>query len=587
MLTHLAQAAEFVAPTITWTTLTPLIIIFAGGVLGVLLEAFVPQGGRRIAQIVLAFVAQIGAFLALIWVGVNLNAATDPAGALPVGSALIYDRWTMVIQGIILICSILATLVMVDRTSAKQDHFAPTASAIPNSPYEELARKRGLEQTEVYPLFLFALGGMLVFPASGDLVTMFIALEVLSLPLYVLTAMARRRRLLSQEASFKYMLLGAFASALFLFGAALLYGYSGSVTLSGIQQAVSTQAQGGDPAGVGALLLFGVILVLAGILFKIGAVPFQAWTPDVYQGAPTPISGFMAACTKIAAVGVLVRFVILVVLSSQPDVADAATKGLWVVAIASMILGAAVGATQTDMKRMLGYSSIAHAGFVLVAFLGFSSGTINAVVVYLLVYGVTTIGAFAVVTLVREVGPSGEILGEATHIGQWAGLGKRNPLVAGLFTLFLLSFAGIPMTAGFIAKYQAFSSALTDATPLVILGVVSSAISLFFYIRIIVLMFFVAPAEDRVRTGEETHAGPNQADPAEDPSPFLTQTDEFGAQTLQAVRTAVIVPEQTREVTVVGSEGPTLAVILFTGVFVVVLGVFPAPILELLAGLLG
>lgn len=159
MLTHLAQSAEFVAPTITWATLTPLIIIFAGGVLGVLLEAFVPQAGRRIAQIVLAFVSQIGAFLALIWVGVNLNAATDPAGALPVGSALIYDRWTMVIQGIILICSILATLVMVDRTSAKQDHFAPTASAIPNSPYEELARKRGLEQTEVYPLFLFALGG--------------------------------------------------------------------------------------------------------------------------------------------------------------------------------------------------------------------------------------------------------------------------------------------------------------------------------------------------------------------------------------------------------------------------------------------
>lgn len=588
MLTHLAQSAEFVPPTITWTTLTPLIIIFAGGVLGVLLEAFVPQGGRRIAQIVLAFVSQIGAFLALIWVGVNLNAATDPIGALPVGSALIYDRWTMVIQGITLICSILATLVMVDRTSAKQDHFAPTASAIPNSPYEELARKRGLEQTEVYPLFLFALGGMLVFPASGDLVTMFIALEVLSLPLYVLTAMARRRRLLSQEASFKYMLLGAFASALFLFGAALLYGYSGSVTLSGIGQAASTQAQNGDPGSVGALLLFGIILVLAGILFKIGAVPFQAWTPDVYQGAPTPIAGFMAACTKIAAVGVLVRFVILVVLSAQPDVANGATKGLWVVAIATMILGAAVGATQTDMKRMLGYSSIAHAGFVLVAFLGFSAGTVNAVVVYLLVYGVTTIGAFAVVTLVREVGPGGEILGEATHIGQWAGLGKRNPLVAGLFTLFLLSFAGIPMTAGFIAKFQAFNSALAgNATPLVILGIVSSAISLFFYIRIIVLMFFVAPAEDRVRTGEETHAGPNQADPAEDPSPFITAADEFGAQTLQAVRTAVIVPEQTREVTVVGSEGPTLAVILFTGLFVVVLGVFPAPILELLAGLLG
>src|SRR5699024_4618864 len=194
----------------------------------------------------------------------------------------------------------LATLVMVDRTSAKQDHFAPSAAAIPNSPYEEVTRKRGLEQTEVYPLFLFAPGGMLVFPASGDLVTMFIALEVLSLPLYVLTAMARRRRLLSQEASFKYMILGAFASALFLFGAALLYGFSGSVTLSGISSAVMGHAQ--SPTGLesGVLLLFGIIMVLAGILFKIGAVPFQSWTHDVYQGAPTPITGFMAACTNIA-----------------------------------------------------------------------------------------------------------------------------------------------------------------------------------------------------------------------------------------------------------------------------------------------
>lgn len=589
MLTHLAQAGEFVPPVINWSALTPLIIIFGAGVLGILLEAFLPDGKRRGPQIALALVAQVGAFVALIWVGQTISESPDPLAALPVGSALILDSWTLVVQGVILLCSILATLVMVDRTSAKQDHFAPSAAAIPNSPYEELTRKRGLEQTEVYPLFLFALGGMLVFPASGDLVTMFIALEVLSLPLYVLTAMARRRRLLSQEASFKYMILGAFASALFLFGAALLYGFSGSVTLSGISSAVMGHAQ--SPTGLesGVLLLFGIIMVLAGILFKIGAVPFQSWTPDVYQGAPTPITGFMAACTKIAAVGLLVRVVIIVVVSSQVDVAEAATKGLWVVAIATMLLGAVVGATQTDMKRMLGYSSIAHAGFVLVAFLGFNAGTLDAVMIYLLVYGVTTIGAFGIVTLVREVGPGGEILGEATHIGQWAGLGKRNPLIAGLFALFLLSFAGIPMTAGFIAKYHAFSSALAgEATLLVIMGIISSAISLFFYIRVIVLMFFVAPAEERIETGEQTQAGPNLADPAEDPSPFAANTEPVELDELTAAaRTAVIVPQRSRAVQVVDSEGPTLAVIFFTGLFVVILGVFPAPILSLISSLLG
>ncbi len=584
MLIQLAQAGEFVAPTIAWSILTPLLIVFGGGVLGVLLEAFVPDANRRLVQIVLALVTQVAAFVSLFWVGSLLSADPTQALALPVGTGLIYDNWTLVIQGIILLCSLLSTLVMMDRTSAKADAFAPTASAIPNSPYEELARKKGLEQTEVYPLFLFAVGGMLVFPASGDLVTMFIALEVLSLPLYVLTAMARRRRLLSQEASFKYMLLGAFASALFLFGAALLYGYSGSVSLGGIMQAVRSSAQSGANAAFSPLLLMGIMLLLVGLLFKIGAVPFQSWTPDVYQGAPTPISGFMAACTKIAAVGVLVRFVILVVVASPVDVANAATKGLWAVAIATMLVGAAVGAAQTDMKRLLGYSSIAHAGFVLVAFLGFSEITINAVLLYLLIYGVTTVGAFAIVTLVREVGPGGEILGEATHIGQWAGLGKRSPLVAGLYALFLLSFAGVPLTAGFIAKYTAFASALDNATPLVLVAILSSAISLFFYIRIIVLMFSVAPAEDRV---EDYRAGRNLADPAEDDPFNVADQDAALEESSAAVRTAVVVPERSPAVTVVKSEGPILAVITLTGVFVLVLGVYPGPVLELITRLLG
>src|SRR5690606_1383719 len=181
-----------------------------------------------------------------------------------------------------------------DRSEWGEDAFASQASARPGSPEEAEVTRAGRTQSEVFPLVLLALGGMLVFPAAGDLLTLFIALEVLSLPLYLLTGLARRRRLLSQEASLKYFLLGAFASAFFIMGIALLYGYSGTVRLAGIAEAVPAMV------GMDGLLLGGSVLVIVGLLFKVGAVPFHSWTPDVYQGAPTPITGFMAACTKVA-----------------------------------------------------------------------------------------------------------------------------------------------------------------------------------------------------------------------------------------------------------------------------------------------
>ena len=311
----------------------------------------------------------------------------------------------------------------------------------------------------------------------------------------------------------KYFLLGAYASAFFLFGTALLYGFAGSVRLSDIAAAVRTVT------GMDTLLFAGAALVLVGLFFKVGAVPFHSWTPDVYQGAPTPITGFMAACTKIAAFGAMLRIVYVVLPGLIWDLRPA----LWGVAILTMVVGTVVALVQTDVKRILAYSSIAHAGFVLTGVVSLDPKGISGVLFYLLAYGVATVGGFAVVTLVREkanaqvlvgagrssgAGASETVLGEATHVSQWAGLGRRHPWVAGAFSLFLLSFAGIPLTAGFIGKFMVFSAAVSGgAAPLAIVGVLVSAASVFFYVRIIVLMYFTDDGEASAAAGTTVVSG--------------------------------------------------------------------------------
>lgn len=469
----------FTAPEIPWGLLSPVLIVLGAGIVGVLVEAFVPGRYRRPVHLALALAGTAGALLASVWLWRDLD-----GGSSVLGGSYVLDGPAVALQAVLAALGLVALLVIADRDPAGEDAFAPTAAAVPGSEYEELARKRGLSQGEVFPLTLFSLGGMMIFPAAGDLLTMFVALEVLSLPLYLLASMARRRRLLSQEAGMKYFLLGAFASALLLFGIALLYGFAGSLHLADVAAAV-TVVSGLDP-----LLLAGAGLVLVGLLFKVGAVPFHSWVPDTYQGAPTPITGFMAACTKIAAFGVLLRFVYVV----MPPLAWDLMPVLVAVAVITMVLGSVVAIVQTDMKRMLAYSSIAHAGFILVGVVSLETTGISGVLFYLLAYGLATIGAFAVVWLVREQGPDGVVLGEATHLSQWTGLGKRHPAVAVAFTLFLLSFAGIPLTAGFIGKFQVFAAAVAGGQAwLAVVGVVASAMAVFFYVRIIVLMFFTEP----------------------------------------------------------------------------------------------
>jgi NADH-quinone oxidoreductase subunit N len=485
-------AVTFTAPSVDYRAVAPMLIVFGAGTIGVLVEAFAPRSRRIMIQSVLTVVSLVLALVAVAVQAMN-GGAVETAGVARAGSAVlgsvVIDRPALFLQATILALSVLAALTMSERSVDAGGPFAPQASAVPGSAAEAAARRAGLVQSEVFPLLLFSIGGMLLFPASDDLLTMFVALEVFSLPLYLMCGMARRRRLLSQEASLKYFLLGAFSSAFFLYGSAMLYGFAGSVRLSDIAEAI-TGANGNAVVQRDGLLLLGVALVAVGLLFKVSAAPFHIWTPDVYQGAPTPVTGFMAACTKVAAFGALLRVAYVAV----PDARWDWSPALWGVAILTMLVGSVVAIVQTDVKRMLAYSSIAHAGFLLTGVLAMDKTGIAGVLFYLAAYGFTTIGAFALVSLVRDSGDEGVIGGEATHLSQWAGLGRRHPVTGGLFALFLLAFAGIPLTSGFMGKYAVFAAAVANgAWVLALIGVLASAVAAFFYVRVIVLMYFSEP----------------------------------------------------------------------------------------------
>ncbi|MFJ9414837.1 NADH-quinone oxidoreductase subunit NuoN [Streptomyces sp. NPDC101227] len=484
------------APHIEYAQLSPTLIVLGAAVIGVLIEGLLPRSSRYYAQLALSVVALAAAFAAVI--GLAAGGFGSSKARIAAMGAIAVDGPALFLQGTILLVSLVAVFTFAERRldpaahGKKVDSFAAQAAAVPGGAAEQAAVKAGFTTTEVFPIVLFAIGGMLVFPAANDLLTLFVALEVFSLPLYILCALARRQRLLSQEAAVKYFLLGAFSSAFLLFGIALLYGYAGTVSYAGIAEVISDGAKQIDPALAGtmgndALLLIGAALVLMGLLFKVGAVPFHMWTPDVYQGAPTPVTGFMAAATKVAAFGALLRLLYVVLPGMRWDWRPV----MWGVAIITMLGGAIVAITQTDIKRLLAYSSIAHAGFILAGVIATSEDGISSVLFYLGAYSFVTLGAFAVVTLVRDAG------GEATHLSKWAGLGRRSPLVAAVFAVFLLAFAGIPLTSGFAGKFAVFKAAAqSGAGWLVVVGVISSAIAAFFYIRVIVLMFFSEPKAD-------------------------------------------------------------------------------------------
>ncbi|HYK26996.1 MAG TPA: NADH-quinone oxidoreductase subunit NuoN [Streptosporangiaceae bacterium] len=476
-----AIAPTIPTPSIEWSLLSPMLLVFAAALAGVLVEAFAPRALRRPMEIALSLGSLAGAFVLTVVLAARSSIFDGGhVGAVAAVGTVGVDRPTLFIQGTILVLAFVSVLLIAE-SSHEVSSFTPSAAAVPGSTEERESFLAGLAHTEVFPLTLFAVGGMLLFPAANDLLTMFVALEVLSLPLYLLCGLARRRRLLSQEAAMKYFLLGAFSSAFFLFGIAMLYGYAGSIKLSGIADA----AHSGTASAT--LLYAGIALLGIGLLFKIGAVPFQAWKPDVYQGSPTPITALMASCTLVAAFGALLR----VFYVAFGQLTWTWRPAMWAVSIVTMLIGSIIALTQTDVKRLLAYSSIAQAGYVLTGVVAATVTGLSSSLFYLAAYGIAIIGAFAIVTLVRDQG------GEAAHMSSWAGLGKRSPLVAGVFALFLIAFAGIPLTSGFIGKFAVFNAAIAGgALPLVIIGAISSAILAFPYVRVIVLMYFSEPAPE-------------------------------------------------------------------------------------------
>jgi NADH-quinone oxidoreductase subunit N len=479
----LTQVPHVQAPAVDYGAIAPVLLVLGAACISVLVEAFVARSARWSTQVALTLLTLGAAGAAL---GMHVYSFSRGAGnVVTLAGTVAVDGPALFLWGTLLALGLAAALLIADRTVEPGGAFTADAAVRPGTSRDRAqavgTATETVMQTEVFPLFLFSLGGMMVFLAANDLLTMFVALEVLSLPLYLMCGLARRRRLLSQEAAVKYFLLGAFSSAFFLYGVALLYGYAGSVTLSRIAEA----SVGTDRSDT--LLFGGLALLVIGLLFKGSVGPFHTWTPDVYQGAPTPVTAFMASCTKVAAFGAILRVLTVAFEGTRWE-----WRGLlWGVAIVSMVIGAVLGLTQTDVKRMIAYSSVAHAGFLLVGAIALTAQGLSGTMFYLLAYGFTTLAAFGVVTLVRDAD------GEATHLSQWAGLAKRSPLTAAVFAFLLFALAGIPLTSGFTGKFAVFSAALADGmAPLVVVALVASAVAAFFYLRVVVLMYFSEPATD-------------------------------------------------------------------------------------------
>jgi NADH-quinone oxidoreductase subunit N len=359
-----------------------------------------------------------------------------------------------------------------------------------------------MEESEFYGLVLFAVAGMMLMASAADLIVMFVALETFSIALYVLVGF-RRGAVTSQEAAMKYFLLGAFSSAFFLLGIAFVYGAVGSTNLygrlggpgsaPGIVEFLQT-----TPASDLGLLVLASGLLIVGLGFKIAAVPFHMWTPDAYQGAPSPVTGFMAAGSKIAGFAALIRLFDATLFSLRADWRPLVIG----IAIVTMVVGSVLAVVQEDVKRLLAYSSIAHAGFVLTGVIAASDDGVSGALFYLATYGITVLGAFAVVSVL-----AGRDEGRVKLI-DYKGLFYRRPLLAGALTLFLLALAGVPITSGFVGKLVVFGAAI-DAGYwwLVVVGAVASAIAAFFYLRVIVIMYMQEPDEDAQFAAPEPGAG--------------------------------------------------------------------------------
>ncbi len=342
-------------------------------------------------------------------------------------------------------------------------------------------KREDINHGEYYALLMFSTIGMMLMASGADLLNIFIGLEVMSISIYILTGF-KRSKLISNEASLKYFLLGAFATGFLLYGISLIYGTTGTIDLRQIASFIAGKGGVNDP-----LLLMGMGLIIVGIGFKIASVPFHAWVPDVYEGAPTAVTAFMSVGPKAAAFAAFMRIFLTAFGSSHYEW----QKAIWILAVLTMTVGNVVAISQTNIKRMLAYSSIAHAGYLLVALVAANNMGVSGTLFYLLAYIFMNIGAFAIVIVLSQKGDVG------MNINDYAGLGFKHPMLAIAMTLFMLSMAGVPPMAGFVGKFYIFSAAIKSGyVGLAIIGVINSVISVYYYLRITVIMYMKEPVRD-------------------------------------------------------------------------------------------
>jgi NADH-quinone oxidoreductase subunit N len=430
--------------------LIPAMLVAVTGLAVLLAQAFTPPG-RSAHSSRLSLVGLVGALLSAFLL------ALGPGRGAVTGGTVAADDFALFFHALLLGIAIVAVLLSPSYLRANE-----------------------LDRGEYYALMLFSVVGMLGLVSTRELVSMFVALEIMSIALYGLAGM-RRTHVESQESALKYFVTGAFSSAFFLYGVALLYGVSGSTALDRISAALAAQAPGGSP-----LAVLGAGMLLVGFGFKVASVPFHMWAPDVYEGAPTPVTAFMAAGVKAAAFGAFLR----VFLSALPAVADDWQKAVAALAIVTMVVGNLAALAQTNLKRMLAYSSVAHAGYVLTALVAAPGVAVEAVLFYLVAYAAVNLGGFGALSALSRHGR------EPLSLSDLSGLSDRHPVLAAALTLFLVSLAGVPVSAGFVGKFYLFGAAVSagrGGVALAVVGVLMSVVSAYYYLRPVVAMYMRDP----------------------------------------------------------------------------------------------
>lgn len=462
----LAQVQEIVTPNIEWSLIWPFTILALAGIILITITSLAPS--TRTGAFPAAFTAASGITAAFFipFIARRVNDQSDFGERREfyvLAEAIVVDNFTLFITGIICIAVVLTAFLLDDYT-----------------------RREGLEGPEWYALVLLSASGGVLLASAEDLIVSFVGLEILSIAVYVLAALHLRRSE-SQEAGFKYFVLGALSSAVFLYGIALVYGATGSTRLGDVDAALfATGINGQVPAEDASLLLVGIAFLLVGFGFKVSAAPFHIWTPDVYQGAPSPIVAFMASAVKVAAFGGFLR----VFLYGFEGVSEEWLPVIAAMAMLTLLIGAFFAVVQTNVKRMMAYSSITHAGFMLIGLhsaaqdVGDDILGSSAILFYLFTYSLTVIGSFAVITVVGGRGDG------AHDISTYRGLASREPLLASLFTVLLFAQAGIPFTSGFFAKFRVIAAAASDESYwLAGVAMLAAAVAAYLYLRLVVTMF--------------------------------------------------------------------------------------------------